>query len=55
MTELERQLTDALSKLSAQFEAAQTQQKQQIETLNKQVQHLSKQVQTLTNALNELE
>ena len=48
MTELERQLTVALEKLSAQYERERTQHAAQIATLRRQVEHYAGQVTRLT-------
>ncbi len=48
MTDLERQLTAALGRLSAQYEREQRRQSEQVEALQRQVERLSEQVTRLT-------
>ena len=48
MTELERQLTEALKRLSAQYEKEQRRQSGQVEALRRQVERLSERVTDLT-------
>ena len=50
MTELERQLTAALKRLSAQYETEQRRQSEQVEALQGQVERLSEQVTRLTES-----
>ncbi len=48
MTDLERQLTAALERLSAQYETERRRQSEQVEALQQQVERLSEQVTHLT-------
>ena len=48
MTDLERQLTAALEKLSVQYETEQRRHSEQVEALREQVERLSEQVTHLT-------
>ncbi len=48
MTELERHLTAALKRLSAQYETEQRRQSEQVEALQRQVERLSGQVTRVT-------
>ena len=55
MTDLERQLTTALEKLSAQFETEQRRHSEHIEALQRQVEALQRQVERLSAQVNGLD
>ena len=54
MTDLERQLTAALERLSEQYETAQRRHSGQIETLQRQVEALQRQVERLSGQVTDL-
>ncbi len=54
MTDLERQLTAALEKLSGQYEAEQRRHSEQVEALRRQVEALQRQVERLSARVTDL-